>query len=132
MPELRLGVIALFLSPLVAGAGVAQAQEFEPFAIEVEGGPVWLSRNDVRIPPDTGTEFSIVDLIGSGPSGAFRVEVAFNFNERHGLRAVIAPLQIEGTGKCTTTKQGKDHNETEQYPIVEGSYRIESWEHKNH
>ena len=31
--------------------------------VEVLG--VWQQRNDVRIPPDTGTEFSLVDLIGS-------------------------------------------------------------------
>jgi hypothetical protein len=95
-PRFRVVSVLLFLFTI--GAGLAHAQEFDRFAIEVEGAPVWLSRNDVRIPPDTGTEFSIVDLIGKGPSGAFRVEAAFNFNERHGLRAVIAPLQIEATG----------------------------------
>jgi hypothetical protein len=98
MAKLRADKIAVILFLLTLFAGMANAQEFERFAIEVEGGPVWQTRNDVRIPPDTGTEFSIVDLIGKGPSGAFRVEAAFNFNERHGLRAVVAPLQIESTG----------------------------------
>lgn len=74
------------------------AQEKERLAVELEGGLTWLSRNDVRIPNETGTEFSLVDVIGSGPYGAFRVEVAFDVSERHGFRAVIAPLGIHGSG----------------------------------
>lgn len=36
-------------------------------AIEVESGAVWFSQNDTRIPGDTGTEFDMLDLTGSGP-----------------------------------------------------------------
>lgn len=86
-----------WISLFVLGGQVV-AQEKERLAVELEGGPTWLSRNDVRIPNETGTEFSLVDVIGSGPYGAFRVEVAFDANERHGFRAVIAPLDIHGSG----------------------------------
>jgi hypothetical protein len=93
----------LFTTILLFGTGLANAQEFERFALEFEGNPLWLSRNDVRIPGDTGTEFSLVDVIGKGPYGAFRVEAAFNINERHGFRAVLAPLQIVDTGTLGET-----------------------------
>ena len=74
------------------------AQEKERFAIELEAGPVWQTRNDVRIPNETGTEFSLVDVVGKGPSAAFRVEAAFDINERHGFRVIVAPLEIEDNG----------------------------------
>jgi hypothetical protein len=52
----------------IAIAGEARAQSGPRFTAIVEGAGIWSSRNDVRIPPDTGTEFSIVDLIGTGPT----------------------------------------------------------------
>jgi len=73
----------------------AVAQERERLAIEAEGGLLWQSRNDVRIPNETGTLFSLVDVAGGGPYGAFRVEAAFDVNDRHGFRVVVAPLAIE-------------------------------------
>jgi hypothetical protein len=75
----------------------ALAQDKERFALEFEGGALWQTRNDVRIPNATGTEFSLVDEIGKGPKGAVRVEAAFDLNEKHGFRMVFAPLEINDT-----------------------------------
>ncbi len=73
------------------------AQDTERFAVEFEGGPIWQTRNDIRIPNETGTEFSLVDTLGKGAYGAFRVEAAFDVNERHGFQIVMAPLKISDT-----------------------------------
>ena len=82
----------------VATGGEARAQSGPRFTAIVEGSAIWSSRNDVRIPPDTGTEFSIVDLIGSGPTGGVRLEATFQAAERHGLKFVYAPLRVTGRG----------------------------------
>ncbi len=82
----------------VFNPGRASARDMERFALEIEGAPFWQARNDVRLPNETGTEFSLVDGIGAGPYGAFRVEAAFDLNEKHGFRAVFAPLRIGETG----------------------------------
>jgi hypothetical protein len=75
------------------------AQDTPRFAVEVEAGPVFQTRNDVRIPNNaSATRFSIRDLVGSGPWPAGRVYVTWNINERHGLRALVAPLSITETG----------------------------------
>jgi hypothetical protein len=89
--------IALIL--MLGTALGASAQDKERFALEFEGGPVWQSRNVVQIPNETGTRFSLVDVVGKGPYGAFRVKAAFDVNEGHGFRVVVAPLQIEDTGR---------------------------------
>ena len=89
----------IFLSVLFTVAGQADAgSDFKPFYLELEAGPVWQSMNDVRIPGDSGTEFSFKDLTGSGPYAAGRFSLGWNIRERHGVRLVAAPLRVTGTG----------------------------------
>jgi hypothetical protein len=64
----------------------------------VEGLQVSQERNDVRIPPATGTPFSIVDLIGRAPTPSIRGELTVEVTERQELRFVYAPLRVTGGG----------------------------------
>jgi hypothetical protein len=68
------------------------------FGIGVEFGPLWFSRNDVRIPGDGGTRFDMLDLTGSGPESFARLDGHWNLSDRHGLRLVLAPLELSGVG----------------------------------
>jgi hypothetical protein len=69
------------------------------FAIELEGGALWQSRNDAEIPNDrTATRFSLVDVVGNGPWPAARLYVTWNLTERHGLRLLAAPFSLTETG----------------------------------
>jgi hypothetical protein len=68
----------------------------------VEAGPVWQSRNDVQIPGDTGTRFSLVDLAGSGPFPYVRLELVYQLAEKHGLRFLLAPFEYTETGQLDT------------------------------
>jgi hypothetical protein len=56
-----LPLLSAFAVP--AGAG----NDRKTFSFEFEGGPVWQTRNQVRISGDAGTEFSFQNLTGSGP-----------------------------------------------------------------
>ena len=86
------GVLGL-LAPLSAAA--AQSPRF---VVELEGGPVWQSRNDVEIPNDgRSTRFSLRDFVGSGPWPAGRLYVTWNVAERHGLRLLAAPFSLSET-----------------------------------
>lgn len=79
-------------------ASSAAAQDEPRVRITFETAGLWQQRNDVRIPPDTGTAFSISDLIGSGPSSAQRLELSVRVSERQELRLVYAPLRVTGSG----------------------------------
>lgn len=93
------GTLLRSVSLLVtASVGDLHAQTVPAFGATLEGAVVWSARNDVRIPPDTGTEFSIVDLIGAAPTASVRTELTWDFADRHGLRVVYAPLQVAGRG----------------------------------
>jgi hypothetical protein len=59
---------------------------------------VWQSRNDVQVPGDTGTRFSLTDIVGSGPFPYVRVELAYRLNDKHSLRFLLAPLEYTETG----------------------------------
>jgi len=91
--------VACLLSLTTASAApAAEPNDWSRFNIELEVGPVWQTRNDVRIPGDTGTEFSLKDLTGSGPYPAGRVTFDWNIRHRHGLRFIVAPLQFDDKG----------------------------------
>lgn len=121
---LTLGVTCL------ACAGVpptARASEAPRFTVRIEGGPVWQSRNDVQIPNDaSGTRFSLDDLVGSGPWPAARAYFTWRTGERHGLRVLVAPLEITGTGVPTQTIDFAGATYAPGVP-VEATYRFNSY-----
>ena len=96
--KLPLCIICLFFLLLALPASAAEQEDWKRFRLELEGGPVWQAKNDVRIPGDTGTKFSFDDLTGSGPYAAGRFTLDWNFLERHGFRLEVAPLRFDGTG----------------------------------
>lgn len=90
-------VVLLVAAGLPLAAVVA---EEEPrLELELEGGPAWFSRNDVRIPSDTGTRFDLRDLTGPGPDLAGRLHATWRLRPRHEIRLTLAPLSTSGTGQ---------------------------------
>jgi hypothetical protein len=94
----------MFCLAILFAAGSASAQTSIPgrISISVEGLNVWQQRNDVRIPPDTGTEFSLVDLLGSSPTPSVRVMATADVTERQQVHFVYAPLRLSGRGTPLT------------------------------
>src|SRR5574338_469347 len=95
---------ALGIVLAIPAASIAQTPNavanFRKFVLELEGGPVWQSYNDVEIPNDgTATRFSLSDLTGTGPWGAGRLYLTWNMNKRHGLRVLVAPFSLTSSGQ---------------------------------
>ena len=88
----------LFAACLVSGNAEAQMQLSAP-VMELEVGPTWQTRNDVRIPNDNpGTRFALDDISGTGPWLGARLNLLWDFRDRHGVRFLYAPLSYEETG----------------------------------
>ena len=68
------------------------------FRVEIEGGPVWQTRNDAAIPGDTGTRFPLDEVTGAGPFPYGRITLDYMIAPRHSIRGLIAPLEIKETG----------------------------------
>lgn len=119
-----IGAVMVALAGVPATAGEADEPRFE---IELEAGSTWQSRNKVEIPNDgTATRFSLKDLTGSGPWPAGRVTFHWNFNDRHGLRLLAAPLSLTETGSFDQTVLFAGEAYATGVP-TEGTYQFNSW-----
>ena len=117
-------LLTAFLLPGAAAWGQAGSGE-QPFGIGLETGGVWFSRNDIRIPSDTGTEFDMTNLTGSGPNFFGRLDGQWNINDKHGLRIVLAPLEVSGTGELPEDTEFAG----EVFPAgpTEGTYKFNAY-----
>lgn len=112
---------------LAAAPAIASAQGESTFAVELEAGPVWQSRNDVQIPNDgDGTRFSLVDLVGNGPWASGRLYVTWNINRRHGVRALLAPLSYDETGSFDQPVEFVGESFQAGVP-TDATYQFNSW-----
>ena len=66
--------------------------------IDVERGAAFTGYNDVQIPADLGTRFSLAQETPSPPVPMFRLRLSYTFGERHTLSLLAAPLTVKGTG----------------------------------
>lgn len=89
------------ISAVTTTAASQQEEETNRFGLELEAGGFAFNRDDVRIPGNTGTEFDMTSLTGDGPEPYLRLNGDCDINARHGLRLVIAPLEVKGTGNLS-------------------------------
>jgi len=126
----KLMVISFLIAPLfltTVPVFGSDGEDVSQFAVELEAGPVWQSKNDVQIPnSDDGTRFSLVDLAGNGPWPAARLYFTWNINSRHGLRALAAPLSITETGVLASTTRFAGTVFAADTP-TEATYQFNSW-----
>ena len=62
--------------------------------IQLEGSLVYQTRNDQRIPGKGGTQFDLSDF-DKGPFEAFRLYAGKVYNNKHEVRVLYAPLDID-------------------------------------
>lgn len=78
---------------------VALSNQVPAYELTLESGPLAFSYNDTRIPnDDNGDRFDLMELTGAGPVPYVRASLETTFNRRHTLRALYAPVSIEGEG----------------------------------
>jgi hypothetical protein len=68
---------------------------------DVEVGVVFSGYNDVRVPNDGGTEISLSRELKTDPAFFYRFSLWYNFNERHSVGVLAAPLRLNAEGSVT-------------------------------
>jgi hypothetical protein len=122
----RTVTLAVLAHPFFPGSGI-EAQGIPTFEIELEGGVVGQSRNDVQIPNDpSGTRFSLADLAGKGPWPTGRLYLTWNLNSRHGIRALLAPLSVKEAGTLVDPVAFAGEMFQSGTP-VDATYQFNSW-----
>jgi len=117
--------VAFALQSLAPLPGQAAEPSGGRIGIGLETGALRLARNDARIPGDTGTEFDVTTLTGEDAGAFVRVDAHWRIDARHGLRVVLAPLEVSGTGRLAreTRFAGASFAPGE----AEGTYRFDAY-----
>jgi hypothetical protein len=68
------------------------------WSVDVESGMAFSGYNDVRIPGDTGTDLSLSEELEADATGFVRVRLIKDFNEKHRLSLLAAPLRLRSSG----------------------------------
>jgi len=85
-------LLTVFLTFALAAPAAAQ------WTLDVEGGMAWNGYNNVRIPGDTGTLFSLSRDLDSDGSAFVRLRLVWQFHPRHSLSVLYAPLKFASAG----------------------------------
>lgn len=110
-----------FFLLLFSGSGMCSE-----WFVDTEGGAAFTGYNDVQIPSDSGTRFSLADEIVSSPAISLRFRSGVILAEKHMLFVLAAPLTVRGTGTLgrDISYQGKIfHRRTE----IHSFYRFDSY-----
>ncbi|MFC1898254.1 hypothetical protein ACFLYJ_01655 [Candidatus Cloacimonadota bacterium] len=66
--------------------------------IDLETGLIFSGYNDVAIPGDTGTKFSLTEELETEITPFYRLRLFYDFNAKHHLGILLAPLTIKSKG----------------------------------
>jgi hypothetical protein len=80
----------------LATASVAQGAEHA--TLDLESGVASNGYNDIAIPGERGTRFSLTDDLQSTPGVYYRFQAAARLGEHHALRILYAPLTLAASG----------------------------------
>jgi len=69
------------------------------FEIDLESGAVFTGYNNIRIPGDQGTKFSLKDDLESDIEPYLRLRLNYSFNPKHHISLLFAPLTVKAKGK---------------------------------
>ena len=131
MITFKFGMRSFLTIFVLLSSNLASASE-QPWTFNLEGGGVWQSRNDVRIPNDEGTRFSIDALTETGPFPYYRLEAFYNLGDTRQLRFLVAPLRFTESGRLDedlvfvdeTFNAGQAADFTYQFNSYRLSYRV--------
>jgi hypothetical protein len=66
--------------------------------VDAETGAVFTGYNNVRIPGDTGTKFSLKDDLTAEPGAFIRLRAGITLGSRHTISLLYAPLKVKSEG----------------------------------
>jgi hypothetical protein len=67
--------------------------------LDFENGLAISGYNDVQVPRDTGTFFSLTDDLKTNPSYFFRIRLGYSWKSGHNIYAFAAPLTFKAAGE---------------------------------
>lgn len=72
---------------------------FSQFAVDAENGIIGTTYNNIRVPGDTGTKFSLCDELEDDTQYFYRLRLNYTLKQKHFFSLLYAPLTIESSGR---------------------------------
>jgi hypothetical protein len=94
--------------------------------IDIESGLATSGYNDVRIPGNTGTKFSLSRDLEIGPTAFWRARISHTFGDKHTLSVLVAPLRLEAEGRFGRDIRFAGGEFAVNTPVV-AKYRFDSY-----
>ena len=69
------------------------------WSLDLETGAVFSGYNNVRIPGNTGTQFSLSRELQTDPGMFFRAKPGISWGDRHAVALLVAPLRLKAQGQ---------------------------------
>ncbi len=124
--QMRLHQTSLLVACLLLLAPGPASAELSPFA-DMEVGWTIPGYNDMQIPGETGTRFSLNSgPIRSASSPYFRLRLGTAFAERHTVYLTAAPLLLQARGTLASSVDF-DGSTFPAGSFVTGQYRFDTW-----
>jgi hypothetical protein len=89
--------------------------------IDIETGAVFNGYNDVRIPGDQGTLFSLTDDLQAESKIFYRIRASYIIKSRHFLSVLYAPLEKTANTQLNSAYKFNSYRFTYRYEIVQNS-----------
>jgi hypothetical protein len=132
---MRISPLAVLLAAVVTSSAAPAALAQERWRFDFENGAAISGYNDVAIPGNTGTRFSMTDDLTSDTEYFWRVRADFRFAPKHVLSGLIAPLTINSSGTFhapvdfagATFASGIPTDGTWTFNSYRVTYRYEPW-----
>jgi hypothetical protein len=107
---------------LSVGASAASAE----WSIDFENGAVFSGYNDVQIPKETGTRFSLTEDLETDPDYFFRLRMTYSFNDKHHISGFAAPLRLDASGQVDQLIRFNEVEFASNAPL-KARYRFDSY-----
>ena len=117
---------SVILTTVLLMVTAAAAHGQERWRLDVENGVALSGRNDVRIPGDSGSLFSLTGDLQSNTAYFWRVRADARLGRKHVLSALAAPLQIDASGRFDRPVRFAGETFAARVPVT-GRYEFNSY-----
>ena len=114
------GALAAIL--LLLGSPQASAE----WSFGVESGAVFSGYNDVRIPNESGTKFSLSEELETDADYFVRLRLTYSFGDRHHVSGLAAPLRLDASGQIDRAVRFNGVEFAAEAPL-KARYRFDSY-----
>jgi len=122
MKIIRKNIYIVFVFFLLLTFSKAYSQWF----VDLETGLAFSGYNDVRIPRDTGTQFSLSEDLKTDSAFTFRLRLGYQIGSKHTLSVLLAPLSLNASGRVNKSIRFFEEDFPAEIPL-EAVYRFNSY-----